>query len=103
MSALGFVSVSLAQVQSDVVAEVMAKNYSWEKFARNVCGNVEDEDMQGVLVNLIRPSGGSQRAELLRELDGSALHRQRCSLEDAARIPSAVARRHDPQHFKDDV
>ena len=49
-----FVSAALAQVQSDVVAEVMANYYSWEKFARNVCGNVEDDDMQEVLMNLGR-------------------------------------------------
>ncbi|CAE7254016.1 unnamed protein product [Symbiodinium necroappetens] len=42
------------KVQSDVVAEVMANYYSWEKFARNVCGNVEDDDMQVVLMNLGR-------------------------------------------------
>ena len=54
MSALGFVSATLAQVQSDVVAEAMASYYSWEKFARNVCGNVEDDDMQAVLMNLGR-------------------------------------------------
>ena len=54
MSALGFVSAARAEVQSDVVAEVMANYYSWEKFARNVCGNVEDDDMQNVLMNLGR-------------------------------------------------
>ncbi|CAE7948105.1 hypothetical protein AK812_SmicGene21298 [Symbiodinium microadriaticum] len=42
------------KVQSDVVAEAMASYYSWEKFARNVCGNVEDDDMQAVLMNLGR-------------------------------------------------
>ncbi|CAE7603440.1 unnamed protein product [Symbiodinium sp. CCMP2456] len=42
------------KVQSDVVAEVMANHYSWEKFARNVCGNVEDDDMQLVLMSLGR-------------------------------------------------
>ncbi|CAE7819613.1 unnamed protein product [Symbiodinium sp. CCMP2456] len=42
------------KVQSDVVAEVMANYYSWEKFARNVCGNVEDDDMQLVLMSLGR-------------------------------------------------
>ncbi|CAE7927151.1 unnamed protein product, partial [Symbiodinium necroappetens] len=40
------------KVQSDVVAEVMANYYSWEKFVRNVCGNMEDDDMQAVLMNL---------------------------------------------------
>ena len=54
MSALGFVSAALPEVQSDVVAEVMANYYSWEKFARNVCGNFEDDDMQVVLTNLGR-------------------------------------------------
>ena len=54
MSALGFVSAALAEVQSDVVAQVMANYYSWEKFARNVCGNFEDDDMQVVLTNLGR-------------------------------------------------
>ena len=32
----------------------MANYYSWEKFARNVCGNVEDDDMQVVLMSLGR-------------------------------------------------
>ncbi|CAE7354901.1 unnamed protein product [Symbiodinium sp. CCMP2456] len=42
------------KVQSDVVAGVMANYYSWEKFARNVCGNVEDDHMQAVLMNMGR-------------------------------------------------
>ncbi|CAE7671664.1 Fndc3a [Symbiodinium sp. CCMP2592] len=40
------------KVQSDVVAAMMENYPSWEKFARNVCGNVEDDDMQVVLMNL---------------------------------------------------
>ncbi|CAE7747655.1 unnamed protein product [Symbiodinium sp. CCMP2456] len=50
--------------------KVMANYYSWEKSARNVCGNFEDDEMQGFLMNLGRR--GSQRAEFLPELDGSA-------------------------------
>jgi len=40
------------KVQSDVVTGMMENYHSWEKFARNVCGNVEDDDMQVVLMNL---------------------------------------------------
>ena len=39
-------------MQSDVVTGMMENYHSWEKFARNVCGNVEDDDMQVVLMNL---------------------------------------------------
>ena len=39
-------------MQSDVVAAMMENYSSWEKYARNVCGNVEDDDMQVVLMNL---------------------------------------------------
>ena len=119
-----------------MVAEVMANYYSWEKFARNMCGNVEDDDMQVVLMSLGRLVDLSEQnfypslREVPRNLprfaakSGSSaglpwwwftkfaeemlsnsepLHRQRCSFEDTTRVPSTVARRHDPQHSKDDV
>ena len=38
------------------MAGMMGNYHSWQKFARNVCvcGNVEDDDMQVVLMNLGR-------------------------------------------------
>ena len=54
MSAVDSVCIAFPEVQSDVVAEMMANYYSWEKFVRNVCGNMEDDDMQAVLMNLGR-------------------------------------------------
>ena len=49
------------QVQADILMVMMMDYVSWEKFVRNVCGNLEDIDMQVVLLNMSRLVDLSQK------------------------------------------
>ena len=101
--ALGFVRAALAHVLSDAGTETLATYYSWEKFARNVCvcvaGNVEDDDMQVVHMNLGRLVDLSEQnfyPSLMEEpfIVNDALSKTR---------PQSEARRHDHRHPKDTI
>ena len=45
------------KIHSDIVLQTMSDYYSWEKFARHVWNNQEDDDVQLVLLNLNRFMG----------------------------------------------